>query len=89
MNLFEYVVNVTLFVDGALEHSESIYKEVLFNFCVQGGVTVEGGGVVHFEEPGLTFGVDHDVEAEDLEAHVAVQVTRLARPVVVDEVWLH
>ena len=36
----------------------------------------------------MTVLVDHDVKAEDLEAHVVVDITGVTRPVVVDKIRL-
>ena len=42
--------------------------------AIEGGVSGEAGGVVDFEEVGVEFVVDHDVEAQHLKAHVVGEV---------------
>ncbi len=45
--------------------------------AIEGGVCGEAGSVVDFEEVGVEFVVDHDVEAEYFEAHVVGKVVRV------------
>lgn len=60
---------------------EGITQDGLFNFIVKWGIRRERGGLVDFEKPWFTFVVDHYVETQDLKAHRAVYVFRLARTV--------
>ena len=71
-----------------IQQLEGILDDVLFDFVIEGGVGGEGRRLVDFDEPGPEVLVDHDVEAEDLEAHRVIVVVRLARAVDVSHVWL-
>ena len=41
---------------------DRIGYQVLLNSVVEGGVSGEGGRLVHFQQPRLTLGVDEDIE---------------------------
>jgi hypothetical protein len=51
-------------------HGEEVGYHIAFDFEVEGGVGVHRGRMVDLEKPRFEGGVDHDVEAQHLEAAV-------------------
>ena len=65
------LTDFSLFERDDTRHGKEVGNEFAFDSLIEGGVAVEGGGEVDFEEPGVELVVDEDVEAEELEAIVA------------------
>ena len=71
-----------------VEHLDGVSENILLHFVVERRVCREGRRLVYFDQPGPEVLVDHDVEAEDLEAHRVVDAFGLADPVHVVHVRL-
>lgn len=85
----QHLDQLLLFLNGHLEQLESVMKQLSLDMCVQGRVTVEGWRMVDLKQPRIAIAVDQDVKAEDLEAHVVVDVTGLRCAVVMHQVGLN
>ena len=57
------------FFKAEVEQSECIRHHVFLNFVVQGRVSGERRGGVHFKQPGPEVSVNKHVEAQNLEGH--------------------
>lgn len=60
-----------------VEEDEGVLDEVEFDPIVEGSVSCETGSVVDFNDDGLEHFVDHDIDAQDVEAHVAILIIGL------------
>jgi hypothetical protein len=60
-----------------IEDIERICNQAFLDVAVERSVGCEAGRVVDLEEVGIEFVVDHDVEAQDLEAHIVGEVVRV------------
>ena len=95
VHLFELAIpddSIEVFLPVGLRGSK--YLKCVMDHCfldliVQGTVRLKRGCLVDLEEPRLRIGVDEDVEAEHLVAHVERAIVRLARPVIVKQIRLH
>jgi len=67
---------------------ESIAHDLFLHGVVEGRVTAKGRTLIHLDQPWSEFVVDHDVEAQYLEAHSSVQILWLAGAVQVTQVGL-
>mmetsp|Transcript_60616 Transcript_60616/g.172268 ORF Transcript_60616/g.172268 Transcript_60616/m.172268 type:complete len:245 (+) Transcript_60616:725-1459(+) len=72
-----------------VQQREGVPQHLLLHYPVQLRLSGEGGRVIDLQEPGLQLVVQHDVEAEHLEAHGVLRVVRLAAVVEVREARLH
>jgi hypothetical protein len=57
-----------------VQHRDGIRYQVLLDVEVKGRICRETGRLIHLQKPGFRFGIDEDVETEDLEAHGVLQV---------------
>jgi len=73
--------NLCAFLFRAIEHVECVGYNGLLCLVVQRRICCERGRLIHLDEPRLELLVYHDVEAEDLETHGAIQVLRLTAAV--------
>lgn len=64
------------------EH-EGVLDKTVLDLVVEWGVGGETGRVVDLDHVGLTLVIDHHIQAQDVEAHVAGVVLRLAELVLV------
>lgn len=55
-----------------IDDGERVVEQSVLEAAVDGGVGGHGGTAVDFDEPGLEVGVEHDVEAVELEAPLVV-----------------
>jgi hypothetical protein len=60
----EQVLNSLPVLHRHIQDGVHVLDEICFDLLVDGGVVIEGGQVVHFEEPGFKLAVEHDVEAK-------------------------
>lgn len=88
MDVFEHADYMILLFHGRVDEVERVVEHILLHHLVQRRVAVERRSVVDLQQPRLAELVDQNVEPEDLEAHIVVQIARLAGPVVVDQVRL-
>jgi hypothetical protein len=57
-----------------IQHRDGIRYQILLDVEVEGRICGETGRLIHLQEPGFRFGINKDVETEDLEAHGVLQV---------------
>ena len=62
-----------------VEQIQRIINEVFFYVPIQRCICCEAGGVVYFKQVWVKFVVDHDVKAQNFEAHVVGEVVRVNR----------
>ena len=71
-----------------VQHRDCVRYQVLLDVEVEGRICRETGRLIHLQEPGFRFGIDEDVETEDLEAHGVLQVVGFRAPLEVRDVRL-
>ena len=70
------------------EQPDRVSHQLSLDLLVQGAVRREAGTVIDLEQVWLALGVQHDIEAQDLEAHGVLKVIDLARVHSVRDDWL-
>ena len=60
------------------EQSDGVPNELALDFFIQRTISREAGAMVDLKKVGLAFIVQHDIEAEDFEAHRVFEVVDLA-----------
>jgi hypothetical protein len=69
---------ITLPLVAQVEQFQRVFHQLEFDGLVERAVCAETGSVVHFDYPGIQLVVEHDVEAQDLEAELILNVLWLA-----------
>ena len=61
-----------------VEEPKSIRYKLLLDPRIQPRFSLEGGGLIHLDEPRLRISIKHHIEAQDLETQLVLNVIRLA-----------
>lgn len=67
-----------LVLAGDAHELEGVHNQPLLDLVVQGSAGLEAGGVVDLNQVGLQVRGDHDVHPQNVEAHVVLELLRLA-----------
>ena len=76
--LISFYLHLLLPLIVDIEDVECIRYQIFLDVSIEGSVGCEAGSIVNFEEVGVELMIDHDVKAQDLEAHIVGEV-----------VWMH
>ena len=61
-----------------VEKCDAVMDDPLLDLVVKRTISLEGGHLIDFDERWLKLVIDHNVEAQDLEAHAIFNVIGLA-----------
>ena len=75
-------MNVLVFpLETQVEQSQGVSHQVQLGFLVESALSGEAGRVVDLNQPWFVSVVQHNIEAQDMKAHLVLQILRLASPV--------
>lgn len=70
----DFLGTIEQFVFGLrvdIEKSEGVLDQIELDGLIERGISGETGGMVDFEYDWFSLGIEHDIESQDVEAHVA------------------
>mmetsp|Transcript_53503 Transcript_53503/g.117155 ORF Transcript_53503/g.117155 Transcript_53503/m.117155 type:complete len:266 (-) Transcript_53503:845-1642(-) len=90
---FHLLFGVTFLLSSCLwvhvQQIEGVVQDLGFDKTIQLGFGGEGRGVIHLQQPGLQFVVEHDIEPQNFKAHGVLDVFRLTTVVEVRQARLN